>query len=98
MSEEKMYELRVDVSYPGAYYRAGTQKTEKQWQKIFGNINMDWMGEWFIDLEVQNIIKENDELRNLVDAVFERNRLKSLSYKDVAYEIAELWLKQNQNK
>jgi uncharacterized protein YpiB (UPF0302 family) len=96
MSEDKLYELRHDVSTPAGYWRAGMQKTEEGWHKEFGEFRIEWKTEWFIDLDMQQVKNETDPLRELVDAVFERYKLKSLTYKDAAYEIAEQWLKQNQ--
>ena len=41
-------------------------------------------------------MEERDELKELVDAIFKRKGLNSISYKEAAREVAELWLKQNQ--
>jgi hypothetical protein len=96
MSENKLYELRVDVTTPAGYWRAGTKLTKKGWIEQFGDFRIEWKREWFIDLEEQNIVIERDSLQELINAVFKRKQLSSLSYKDAAREIAELWLKQNQ--
>lgn len=97
MSEEKLYELRKDVWTPHHFWRAGMQRTEKEWQKEFGEFRMEWCGEWFLDLSKQET-KEEDELQLLINSVFERRHLYSISYKQAAAEVAELWLKQNQQK
>lgn len=39
-----------------------------------------------------------DELKELIENVFAEKGLNSISYKEAAREIAELWLKQNQSK
>jgi hypothetical protein len=98
MSEDKLYELRQDVWTPANYYKAGSKGTVKYWQKAFGYFNITWASEWFIDLSIQEEPLKKDELRNLIDSVFKRKRLNSLTYKDAAQEVAELWLKLNQSK
>jgi len=98
MSEEKLYELRADVWTPASFYRAGTQGTEKYWMNAFGDFHIEWASEWFIDLSIHEEPLQKDELRKLVDSVFERKKLHSITYKDAAQEVAELWLKQNQSK
>jgi uncharacterized protein YpiB (UPF0302 family) len=96
MSEDKLYELRKDVWTPHHFWRAGMQRTEKEWHKEFGEFNIKWASEWFIDLTAHEASLEKDELRMLIDSVFERKHLHSISYKEAAKEVAELWLKQNQ--
>jgi hypothetical protein len=81
---------------PANFYKAGLKGTEKYWQKEFGYFNIQWASEWFIDLSVHEEPLEKNELRKLVDSVFLRKKLHSLTYKDAAQEVAELWLKQNQ--
>ncbi len=98
MSEEKLYELRQDIWTPAYYIRAGFRKTEEEWRERLGEFNMKWSSEWFIDLSKKEESREVDELRELVDAVFKKKGLNSISYKEAAREVAELWLKQNQNK
>ena len=99
MSEEKIYELRTDIWTPAKYCKAGDKRTEKEWQKEFGHFNIEWASEWFIDLsELNNDEDKADELSVLVDKIFERKRLHSLTYKEAAREVAESWLKQNQSK
>jgi len=53
MSEEKIYELRADVWTPAIFCKAGTKNTEKGWIKTFGEFNIQWASEWFIDLSIQ---------------------------------------------
>lgn len=97
MSEEKIYELRTDVWTPAGFWKAGTKGTEQYWKNVFGEFHIEWASEWFIDLSKHEEPLHKDELRKLVDSVFERKRLHSITYKDAAQEVAELWLKQNQN-
>ena len=98
MSEEKIYELRTDVWTPAGFWKAGVKGSEQFWIKAFGDFHIEWASEWFIDLSKHEEPLQKDELRKLVDSVFERKRLHSLTYKDAAQEVAELWLKQNQTK
>lgn len=95
MNEEKLYELRKDVWTPHHFWRAGMQRTEKEWQKEFGEFRMEWSTEWFIDLSKEEPVDKQDELQELINSVFERRHLYSISYKQAATEVAELWLRQN---
>ena len=95
MPEEKLYELRKDIWLPSGFWRAGLKKTKEEWFKEFGKFNMEWSQEWFIDLSFEEIIQERDELKELIESVFKRKGLHSISYKEAAREVAELWLKQN---
>lgn len=96
MIEDKLYELRKDVWYPGNYYRAGIQKTEAEWAELFDFIDIDFYSEWFIDLSEHKEHESIDELQELINKVFERKQLNSISYKEAAREVAQLYLKQNQ--
>jgi uncharacterized protein YpiB (UPF0302 family) len=98
MCEEKIYELRTDVWTPAAFWKAGTRATEKEWIDAFGDFHIKWASEWFIDLSIQEEPHQKDALRELIDKVFKRKRLHSMTYKDAAQEVAELWLKRNQSK
>ena len=93
---EKIYELRADIWTPAFYIRAGKRATEKEWKEKLGDFNIEWESHWFINLSEPQEQYPIDELNELVDAVFKRKGLNSISYKDAAREIAELWLKQNQ--
>lgn len=93
---EKLYELRQDVWTPAGFWRAGMKKTEKEWHQAFGDFYMPFCSEWFINLSEYKEPDSRDELQDLVNKVFERKKLNSISYKEAAREIAELWLKQNQ--
>lgn len=95
MIEEKIYELRRDATTPNGYWRAGIKKTESEWRKEFGNENMTMWNSWFIDLSVRASITPKDELQTLANSVFDRYGLASITYKEAAMEVAELWLKQN---
>lgn len=94
---EKIYELKQDIWTPAYYIRAGFRKTEKKWKEILGDFNMQWASEWFIDLEKREEEKPIDELNKLINSIFAEKGLNSISYKEAAKEVAELWLKQNQN-
>lgn len=96
-TSEKIYELKQDIWTPSYYIRAGLRKTEKEWKERLGDFNMRWASEWFIDLEKQEEERPIDELNELVNSVFAAKGLNSISYKEAAKEVAELWLKQNQN-
>lgn len=95
--QEPIYELRKDVWTPAGFWKAGSKATEKGWINAFGDFHICWASEWFIDLSKYEEPDTTDELRELVNKVFERKGLNSITYKDAAQEVAELWLKQNQN-
>lgn len=92
--KEAIYELKQDIRLPGAYIRAGERKSKAQWEASFPNAfrwgENDWK-EWFIDLsEGKKIISASPTIIEIVNTVFERRNLHSLSYKDAAIEcIAE---------
>ncbi len=96
MSEDKLYELRQDINTPAHYIRAGKRATEEQWKERLGDFNMRWCSEWFIDTSIKEDNDSRDNLTMLIDEVFESKGLRSISYKEAAKEVAELWLKQNQ--
>lgn len=96
MREDKLYELRQDISTPGFYIRAGKRATEAQWKERLGDFNMKWCSEWFWDTSIKEEEKEVDKLNELVDEIFAEKGLRSISYKEAARLIADLWLKQNQ--
>ncbi len=88
MSEEPLYELRKDVWMPGTYWRAGCQKSEKDWKQIFGipeGQPMSWEKEWFIDLRPVEA-QPQDEIRELVKEVFTKHNIHSITYMDAACE------------
>ena len=95
---EKIYELKQDVWTPASYCRAGDRRTASEWYKEFGEFNIEWSNEWFIDLSEPEEKNNQHPLSVLIDKVFDRYHIHSLTYKDAAFEIAELWLKQNQAK
>lgn len=96
MSEDKIYELRQDINTPAFYIRAGKRATEAQWKERLGDFCIRWCSEWFWDTSIKEDPMEVDKLKELIDAVFEENGLRSISYKEAARKVAELWLKQNQ--
>lgn len=95
MSEETLYELRKDAWTPSGYWRAGIKKTKKDWQKEFNNENLIMWNDWFINTSEVIEKKPVNELYQLVNDVFKSKGLNSISYKEAACEVAELWLKQN---
>ena len=95
MSEEKIYELRQDVWTPAGFWRAGSKKTEKEWHEQFGDFHMPFCSEWFIDLSRYEEPFLKDELQDLINKVFGRKKINSITYKEAAREIAELWLKKS---
>jgi hypothetical protein len=96
MSKDKLYELRRDIWTPAYYIRAGFRKTEKEWKERLGEFNMNCESDWFIDCSEKKEQREVDELYELIKSVFHKKGLFSISYKEAAKEVAELWLKQNQ--
>lgn len=92
MPEETLYELRKDICMPGSYMRAGIQKTRKEWKILFPHIiNFDWEREWFLLLGVPN--KQSvDQIQEIVDEVFDKEGLKSISYKEAAAKAIRLAL------
>jgi hypothetical protein len=96
MSEDKLYELRQDIWTPVYFIRAGFRKTEKEWVERLGKFNIKFASEWFIDLSKEINDPYKDDLQDLINSIFEKRNLNSISYKEAAREIAELWLKQNQ--
>lgn len=77
------------------YIRAGSRKTEAEWKERLGEFNIKWAIDWFIDLEESKDQEPIDELRELINDVFNKRGLNSVTYKQAAKEIAEIWLKQN---
>lgn len=98
MSTEKLYELKRDIWTPAFFIRAGFRKTEAEWKERLGEFNMKWSDDWFIDCSKIEEGARVDELYELVKTVFHEKGLYSITYKEAAQEVAELWLKQNQNK
>jgi|SRR5882762_436127 len=86
--DEPLYELRKDVNMPGAYWRAGDQKTEKEWKEIFGiseSHPFHWESSWFIDLRPAEK-QPKDKIYELVRTIFEKHDLHSVSYREAACE------------
>lgn len=97
-TSEKIYELRKDAWQPNGYWRAGIRKTQAEWCKEFNNPNLTMWNDWFLDTSKVEEKDDYDELYQLVKDVFEKKGLHSISYKEAACEVAQLWLKQNQSK
>lgn len=91
---EKIFELKRDVWYPGHYFRAGMRRTEAEWKEIFAFNDIRWESDWFIDLtkQEQDILLK-DELGLIIEDVFSRKKLNSITYKEAARMVAEQFLK-----
>lgn len=98
MSEEKIYELRQDAWTPSGFWRAGIRHTEAEWRQEFNDPKLIMWNDWFFDTSIVKEKDNCDELYQLVKNIFEKKGLHSISYKEAAAEVAELWLKQNQSK
>lgn len=95
MSDEKVYELKKDIWTPAFFIRAGFRKTEKEWKERLGDFEMKWASDWFFDPSEKAEQQQINELNELIEAVFMEKGLNSISYKEAAKEVAEIWLKQN---
>ncbi len=84
----KMFELKKDINTPEMYKRAGTKATKEEWEKIFPKAFQfgDMNEEWFIDLSIKQDDTEQKEnlVWDVVNEVFEKNGLHSISYKQAA--------------
>lgn len=100
MAEAKLYELKKDVRMPGSYWRAGIIKTETEWKEIFDFRVIDWEMEWFIDRSKVEEPEPVDVLGEIIKHVFKSKHLHSITFKEVAREIAERYRTylQTQNK
>lgn len=89
----KMFELKKDINTPDCYKRAGTKATREEWEKIFPNAFQfgDRNEEWFIDLSIK--VDDTEQKENLVwdvvNEVFEKNGLHSISYKQAAVKCCQ---------
>lgn len=81
-----MLELIKDIQLPGEYYRAGQQKTRGEWAALFPHLHFqsEW-DRWFIDLDKPNDAPQ-DEIREIVEQIFNERLLYSISYKEAAVE------------
>lgn len=97
--DEPLYELRKDVQMPGAYWKAGIKKTEKEWREIFhmGESQYKWSSEWFLDLTPVKR-PEHDRVKQIVEDIFIRENLFSISYKEAAIEAVHKALSELSNK
>lgn len=95
MSKDKLYELRKDAWTPSGFWRAGIKHTQAEWAREFNNPKLTMWTDWFIDTTKVEEPTDPDELYQLVKDVFEKKGLHSITYKEAACEVAQLWLKQN---
>lgn len=69
------------------YIKAGTQKTLEQWEQKLGKINKYDISEWFYDLSKPQPEPERDEIRDVINEVFDQHGLLSITYKQAAREV-----------
>ena len=98
-----LFELKKDIQTPDSYTRAGTIMTKQQWESKFPKcFSCGGNNQWFIDLE--ELHKENDNESKIdlawqvVNDLFEKNNLFSISYKSAAVECCKEYLKQINKK
>jgi uncharacterized protein YecA (UPF0149 family) len=89
-NNETIYELRKDISTPEMYIRAGEQKTKSDWKKIFPRAFLVTFDQWFIDISEKQKPEESSE-RMVVDAVFAKKKLHSITYKEAAVDAIKIY-------
>lgn len=97
----KMFELKKDINTPDCYHRAGTKATKEEWEKLFpkafqfGGVN----DEWFIDLSIKQDDSEQKEnlIWDVINEVFEKHGLHSISYKKAAVKSCQEYLRKAQS-
>lgn len=96
--DDKIYELRKDISLPGRYFRAGQQRSKSAWKALFPDAFKFDERDWFIDIAaVEEAKKDSRSVKQIiVDEVFARHELKSLSYKEAAMECMTRYAKLRQ--
>lgn len=90
-----MFELKKDIKMPGHYYRAGQQQTKEEWLQIFPDgFDFDWR-DWFIDLKAleDSQYQPINLIQELVNEIFDRKGLHSISYRQTACICVEQYLK-----
>lgn len=87
------FELKKDICTPDYYIRAGIKKTKKQWQKLFPDAFTFKSNEWFIDLSVKEKANVGIVVNDIVDGVFKKKGLHSITYKDAAVESIRIYAK-----
>ena len=99
---DTIFELKKDVSTPDRYMKAGIQKTKADWEEIFPKAFIFNNSEWFIDMTpiepfdydaANGISPERRVMMTIVDDVFAKRELCSMSYKDAAIEAIEIYKK-----
>lgn len=98
----KMFELKKDINTPDGYKRAGTKATREEWEKLFptafqfGGKN----DEWFIDLSIKQDDTEQKQnlIWDVVNDVFEKHGLHSISYKQAAVKSCQEYLRKVQSE
>ena len=93
-----MLELKKDAMFPGRFIVAGTKKTRKEWERVFGVIQKYDFSEWFIDLDKVKPISKEDELSKIISEVFEAHCLHSITYRDAARTVALRYADKQMNK
>lgn len=84
----KIYELKKDISTPSIYMQAGIRKTEEEWEAAFpDSFAFCANSEWFIDVTTPMDEHQQHTMElEIVNSVFTKRGLKSLSYKEAAHE------------
>lgn len=91
---EKLFELRKDIDTPERYIRAGEQKTREEWEKIFPDAFKLSQDTWFIDMSKAKIKTENHIAWEIVNELFAKNGLKSITYKEAAVASIKEYIRQ----
>ncbi len=91
MKLDTPYELRKDIDVPGRYYPAGDRKTGSEWLTLFPDADViDEWDDWFIDTTTRPE-PASDPILNLVNDVFDKRGLCSISYKEAAVACVKAW-------
>lgn len=88
---EPLYELIKDIDMPGRYIRAGARKTAAEWKKMFPEISWKFgHREWFMGVPANNAPRQQPgRINEIINEVFDRHGLKSMSYKDACRKVVE---------
>lgn len=93
LNPDDRLELKRDIQMPDRYYRAGTTKTRAEWLDLFPKIG-DWnWNDWFFnlsDLPPQTL--DVDLMGTVINQVFEKHNLHSISYKQATREAIERYI------
>lgn len=93
---ETIFELRKDISTPNRYIRAGERRTQKEWEAEFPGCLSIGNRTWFIDLSDNT--RMEDLAANVVDEIFSKNDLHSITYKECAVLAIREYVKRTSQK